>query len=155
MTDSSPNPPDPLPYQRCRFATSIPRDRLYTPDHYWLKQQEPGLWRVGLTAWAVRMLGDFVEHRFDVVPGALVRPGEVLGSLEAFKALAEIRSAAAGTFAGGNPILHTNLDAIAQDCHGIGWLYEVRGTADADVCDAEAYRVLLDETIDAMRGYSG
>lgn len=143
---------EPLQYQRCRFTAVIPVDRLYTRDHYWMIEEASGLWRVGLTAWAVRMLGDFVECRFDVAEGEAVRLHQTLGILEAFKAVAEIRCVATGAFAGGNPTLEKNVDAISQDCQGTGWLYRVRGEREADACDANRYRALLDETIDAMRG---
>ena len=156
MTESARFPqgqgPAPLRYQRCRFVAQLPLDRLYTSDHYWLRQESPDTWRVGLTPWAVRMLGDFVEYRFDVAPGAAVKLGDPLGALEGFKALVEIRAVVAGTFVEGNPMLAVNLDAIAQDCYGAGWLYLIQGTPDRDMHDAPGYQRLLDQTIDALRG---
>jgi glycine cleavage system H protein len=152
MTEGDKTPDEELRYQRCRFTARIPRDRVYTRDHYWMKQQSRGVWRVGLTPWAVRMLGDFVELTFDVAEGAAVRLDQALGTLEAFKAVAEIRSVATGTFIAANPILHDNLDAITRDCYGQGWLYAIADEAEPDVCDAEEYRTVLDETIDDLRG---
>jgi glycine cleavage system H protein len=154
MTQPAPTPGDEPPYQRCRFTAPIPRDRRYTRDHLWLQEESPGLWRVGLTPWAVRMAGDFVEYHFDVAPGAPVKLHDPLGSLEAFKGLVEIRSVATGTLVQFNPILETNLDALSQDCYGIGWLYRIQGIPDPDLCDAAAYRLLLDQTIDTLRGSS-
>lgn len=142
----------PLHYQRCRFSADLPQDRLYTPDHLWLQQQAPGVWRVGLTPWAVRMLGDFVEYHFEAAPGATVKLSQPLGTLEAFKGLIEIRALATGSFIQGNPVLAANLDAITQDCFGTGWLYLIQGDPDPDTHDAAAYQCLLDQTIDTLRG---
>ena len=50
-----------LEYKRGRFGTRLPAERRYTRSHYWLKQTEAGLWRVGFTKFAARMLGDVVE----------------------------------------------------------------------------------------------
>ena len=71
MSDSEPGG-DALAYDRCRFVTRLPTDRLYTRSHYWLREVEPGLWRVGLTAYGTRLLGEIVEHGFTVQPGTAV-----------------------------------------------------------------------------------
>jgi glycine cleavage system H protein len=152
MSEGGKTPDEELRYQRCRFTARLPGDRVYTRDHYWMKEQSPGEWRVGLTPWAVRMLGDFVEYQFDVADGATVKLDQALGTLEAFKAVAEIRAVAAGTFIAANPVLAVNLDAISQDCYGDGWLYAIRCTPEPDMCDAAGYRQALDETIDELRG---
>ena len=59
-----------LRYQRCRFRTALPTDRQYTSSHYWLAREEAGVWRVGLTKWGTRMLGEIVEWQLDLLPGA-------------------------------------------------------------------------------------
>jgi len=66
--------------------------------------------------------GDLVEYQFDVADGAAVRLDQALGTLEAFKAVAEIRAVAAGRSSAVNPVLAVNLDAISQDCYGDGCL---------------------------------
>jgi len=81
-----------------------------------------------------------------------VQVGRALGSLEGFKAVVELRAVATGTLLQTNPLLQVNLDAITLDCYGTGWLYVIQGTPEAEVSDAAAYRLWLDETIDAMRG---
>jgi glycine cleavage system H protein len=140
-----------LNYQRCRFSTALPEELRYTPSHYWLREQSPGIWQVGLTPWAIRLLGDFVECQFDAAPGAQVKLGQSLGWLEGFKALTDIDSVGDGVFQGANPILVTNLDVIAQDAYGNGWLYVLRGTVDSGLLEARRYAVLLDQTIDELR----
>ena len=59
-------------YKRSRFSTRLPIDRRYTAGHYWLAEEEHGVWRVGFTKFATRMLGDLVEYAFSVYAGAAV-----------------------------------------------------------------------------------
>ena len=151
MSKPEHNPAEVLAYQRCRFSTEILCDRVYTRDHYWIKEESAGVWRAGLTPWAIRMLGDFVDCAFDVADGAKVRIDQSLGTLEAFKAATEIRAVAAGVLVGINPILERSLDVITLDCYDGGWLYAIRGVRETDVWDAGQYGKLLDETIDVMR----
>jgi glycine cleavage system H protein len=152
MTEGAPGAGEGLKYQRCRFTAEILRDRMYTRDHYWMKEEAGGVWRVGLTPWAVRMLGDLVEYQWGARGGDRVEAGGSVGSLEGFKAVVEIRAVATGTFVEGNPVLAVNLDAVTLDCYGGGWLYVVEGVPEGGVCDAAAYRRVLDETIDMLRG---
>ena len=56
-------------YKRSRFLAHLPEDPLYPKSHCWLAQSQPGDWRVGLTTFASRMLGDMVEFGFGVKAG--------------------------------------------------------------------------------------
>jgi glycine cleavage system H protein len=142
-------------YRRSRFATRLPVDRLYTPAHYWLLDEEPGVWRVGLTGFATRMLGDLVEYSFSVEPGAPIAVGQTIGWLEGFKAVADLYSVAAGEFLGGNPDLAGDITLVETDPYRRGWLYRVRGAAPETASaggrlDVQGYVAVLDATIDAM-----
>jgi glycine cleavage system H protein len=139
-------------YRRSRFSTRIAGDRLYTPAHFWLAQSSSGAWRVGLTKFAARMLGDVVDIGFDVAPGGVVGLGDAIGWFEGFKARSDLYTVVAGRFIGGNPELEQDVDVIDRDRYGRGWLYEVDGTPDAAACDAAGYAAILDATIDRMRG---
>jgi glycine cleavage system H protein len=139
-------------YRRSRFSTRIVGDRLYTPSHFWVLEHEPGCWRIGITKFAARMLGDVVDLGFDVPPGETVQLGDAIGWFEGFKARSDLYTVVAGTFVGGNPRLEEDVDVIDRDRYGRGWLYEVRGTPDAAACDAAGYAAILDATIDRMRG---
>ncbi len=138
-------------YQRCQFATPLPVAFLYTPAHHWLARQPDGSWRVGLTKFATRLLGEMVEHGFQVAPGANVRVGDVIGFVEGFKAVSELPSAVNGRFLGANPALREQPDLINQDPYDAGWLYAAEGTPDPAGLDVQGYRDFLDRTIDGMR----
>jgi glycine cleavage system H protein len=94
------------------------------------------------------MLGEIVEVQWEKAEGAAVASGEIIGSIEGFKAISDIYCAANGAFAGGNAALPENIETVGKDPYGAGWLYAVDGTPDAKCVDLAAYRALLDTTID-------
>jgi glycine cleavage system H protein len=125
---------------------------LFTPSHFWLMEQGSGLWRIGITKFASRMLGDVVDVGFEAAAGSVVALGDTIGWFEGFKARSDLYTVVAGTFIQGNPVLEQDVDLIDRDRYGGGWLYEVRGTPDGEACDARGYAAVLDTTIDRMRG---
>lgn len=141
-----------LKYKRSRFTARLPLDRLYTPSHFWVQQQPDGTHRVGFTRFAKRMLGDIVELDFEVEPGSAVQLGQIIGWVEAFKAVADIYCVGTGTFLEANPAVASNPELIDKDPHGDGWLYRVEGDVDGEAVDAHGYAALLDEKIDQMLG---
>jgi glycine cleavage system H protein len=152
MSSSTPYDPNQVVlYKRSRFQSRLPRGRLYTASHFWLAEQEPGVWRVGFTRFATRMLGDLVEHGFEVKVGDPIKVGQTIGWVEGFKALTDLYSVADGIFAGGNPDLDKDTTLIDKDPYHKGWLYLVRGTPDANSTDVDGYIRMLDAAIDKMQ----
>ena len=139
-----------LHYRRSHFVTQLPLDFLYTPSHAWLAMQEKDTWRVGLTRFAARMLGDMVDHGFEVEPGGPVALGQIVGWVEGFKAISDLFCVVGGRFIGTNPLLKEKIALINKDCYASGWLYDVNGIPDAKCMDVTAYRDLLDKTIDRL-----
>ncbi len=137
-------------YKRTRFLTHLPVGRLYTKSHGWLLEVRPGVWRVGLTKFASRMLGDVVEFGFNVRSGEVVAVGQSVGWIEGFKAISDIYCVADGEFLGPNPALDSDITLFDSKPYGDGWLYEVRGTPDPAVVDVQGYIAILDATIDKM-----
>jgi len=145
-----PDAPKFLHYKRSRFSTQLPVDFRYSPSHYWIALQQPGRWRVGLTKFATRMLGEMVDFNLETEPSAAVDPGQILGWIEGFKAISDVFCIARGRFAGPNPLLKEKITLINQDPYGTGWLYAVQGEPDAKCMDVHSYRQLLDKTIDKI-----
>ena len=143
---------DALSYNRCRFATRLPTDRIYTPSHFWLREVEPGLWRVGLTAYGTRLLGEIVEYEIKVQPGTAVEVGQTIGWIEGFKTLSDLCSVAAGELVAENAALRGDITLLDSDPYEQGWLYQVRGRPEPSSVDARAYAGVLNAVIDAARG---
>jgi glycine cleavage system H protein len=96
------------------------------------------------------MLGDLVEHQFEKTSGDEVLSGEIVGSVEGFKAISDLYSPVGGMFIEGNQLLSTDVELISREPYREGWLFRVRGTPDSRCIDVEGYRQLLDATIDRM-----
>ena len=137
-------------YKRATFVTHLSADALYSPSHFWLREIEPGRWRVGFTKFATRMLGEIVEVQWEKAEGASVRSGDIIGSIEGFKAISDIYCIADGAFAGGNAALRQDIELVSREPYDGGWLYEIQGQPDAKSIDLAAYRALLDATIDRI-----
>jgi glycine cleavage system H protein len=141
-----------ISYKRSRFSTRLPADRIYVPSHFWLQEVETGLWRVGFTQFATRMLGDLVEHGFEVKPGVAVELGDTIGWVEGFKATTDLYCVASGKFQQQNADLERESDLLDRDPYGKGWLYLVQGVPDPAAVDVQGYVGLLDLAIDKIQG---
>ena len=137
-------------YKRSRFATRLPVGHRYTRSHYWLDRDSSGCWRVGLTTFATRMLGDLVECTLAVAPGERVEMGQPIGSIEGFKAVSDIYAVASGRFVGPNEALDTDITLVESAPYDEGWLYAVDGTADSESLAVDEYVHVLDATVDRM-----
>jgi len=142
--------PRTLQYKRSHFVTQLPVDYLYSPSHCWIADQAEGLWRVGLTKFATRMLGEMVDHGFEIETDAPVESGQIIGWVEGFKAISDIFCIAQGNFSGPNPVLKEKITVISKDPYGAGWLYVVKGKPDAKCVDVRDYQAILDKTIDKI-----
>ena len=137
-------------YKRARFVTRLPVNCLYSPSHFWIAEHGAGVWRVGFTRFATRMLGEIVEHEFQVEIGASVASGQIIGWIEGFKAISDIYCIAEGKFAGGNPALTEKIDLLGKELYDAGWLYAIEGKPDSRCVDVHGYASFLDATIDKM-----
>jgi glycine cleavage system H protein len=146
--------PKTLNYRRCRFVTQLPWDYLYSTDHSWIHRAQGERWRVGLTKFGTRLLGETVEHGFAIGIGAPIVPGQVIGWIEGFKAISDLVCIAQGTFAGPNHALQTDITLLNRDPYGAGWIYEVDGQPDVQCLPVKAYAAFLDQTIDRLRNES-
>jgi len=139
-----------LHYKRSHFVTQLPVDYLYSPSHFWVASQAVDLWRVGLTKFATRMLGDMVDCGFELKAGSPVASGQIIGWVEGFKAISDVYCVLEGNFSEANPVLKERITLINKDPYGGGWLYEVSGKPDAKCVDVQTYKAMLDQTIDRI-----
>lgn len=142
-----------LAFKHARFSARFPATYCYSKSHYWMAPvaDEAGLWRVGFTKFATRMLGELVDAEFSVMPGEVIQPGQELGWVEGFKATSDVFSVMAGTFVGTNPLLAADACIVRSEPYLDGWLYAVRGEPEPDHCDANGYLELLRQTIGRMQ----
>src|SRR5262245_18660932 len=141
---------DLIHYKRARFSTRLPVDRRYTAAHYWLQEEITGIWRVGFTKFATRMLGDLVEYDFSVNKGDSIALGQEIGSIEGFKALTTLYSVADGEFLGIGDDFSADITVVESDPYDRGCLYKVKGQPDPRSVDVHGYIAILDATIDRL-----
>lgn len=145
-----PKEQDLVRFKRSRFVARFPRQYRYSLAHFWLAEEEPGEWRVGLTHFATRMLGEIVEFDVEKPAGETVETGTVIGWIEGMKAVTDLFCVATGELLGMNPEALDDVEKVCKDPYGSGWLYAVRGEPDPETVDVESYLEKLGETIDAM-----
>lgn len=137
-------------YKRARFSTQLPNHYLYTPAHYWLQDLGEKRWRVGLTKFAVRMLGELVEHDFELPAGQAMAVGNIIGWIEGFKATSDIYASCSGTFSGANPGLVDDPEMLQRSPYRDGYLYEAEGEPDPAAFGVNDYIAYLDATIEKL-----
>ena len=141
-----------IQYRRSKFSTRLLTDRVYTAGHSWLKNEEGDLWRIGLTKFAIRMLGEAVEMDMEISQGDCIETGQVIGWIEGFKAVTDIFAPMTGAFRGSNEQLINDMELLRRDPYGKGWIYSIEGKPDSSCVDVEGYMAVLDRTIDKMMG---
>ncbi len=137
-----------ISYQRSRFRTRLPTDRIFTQGHFWLAPEDEASFRIGFTRFATRMLGEVVEYDFEIDPGTSMEKGQAIGWFEGFKAVTEMYSPLSGRFLGPNPDMA--IGEIHQSPYDQGWLYRAEGPAPDDCMSPDEYVQFLDSTIDRM-----
>jgi glycine cleavage system H protein len=148
---------DTIRFRHAHFTARFPVDCRYSPAHCWMRPLSDsadagnGIWRVGFTKFATRMLGELVEMTLTVGPGAAIRPGDRIGTVEGFKAVSDLFSVIDGTFHGPNPAVATEACLTHSDPYGAGWLYEASGLPEPGHLDVHGYIALLTETIDRLQ----
>ena len=137
-------------FRKGRFSTRLPVSYLYSASHYWMRPTESGVVQVGLTKFATRMLGDFVEMEISVQPGEKLQEGQTIGWIEGFKALSDIYCVANGSLIGRNQALDSNPDLLDKDPYDTGWLFSYNGVVPSGALEVSQYVELLDAAIDRM-----
>lgn len=111
-----------LVFMMGKFEARIPGDRLYSDNHLWLQSCD-NAYRVGLTAWSVRLLQDVYFLDWDVDPDTTVRHKQEIGQIESSKAVSALYAPADGRLVAFNEQLLDDPSAINTDGYGDGWLY--------------------------------
>lgn len=139
-------------FKHARFSARFPDSFRYSRSHYWMAPVEgdAGLWRVGFTKFATRMLGELVDCDWKPQAGELVEPGQAIGWVEGFKAASDVYSVMSGSFQGGNPALKQDACIVKTDPYEIGWLYAIRGEPEPGSLDVRGYIEHLTATIQKM-----
>lgn len=118
----------------------------YTEDHEWARA-DGDAYRVGITDYAQRQLGDIVYVELPQV-GDEVAAGAEAAVVESVKAAGDVKSPLSGTVTAVNEQLNDAPEKVNDDPEGDGWFYAVRASEPAQLdalLDADAYQKFVDE----------
>lgn len=118
--------PDERTFMMGKFAATLPTDRQYARNHMWAQADGDG-YRLGFSAYAVRLLQDVYFLDWHVSIGAALTERQEIGEIESSKAESALYSPLAGTLAEINAVVLKDPSAINVDPYGQGWLLRVAG----------------------------
>jgi glycine cleavage system H protein len=138
-----------LTFAMGKHEAAIAADRRYFRNHMWGLQRE-GLWRVGFSAYAIRLMQDvyFLEWKFDAPRSVDLK--EEIGFLESSKAQSGLYAPCGGRIVRFNADLLNDPSGINTDGYGEGWLFDI-DSGDAETMDAAAYVDYLAANWDATQ----
>jgi len=131
-----------LVFMMGQYEARIPTDRSYSENHVWL-QPEGNVYRVGFTAYSVRLLQDVYFLDWTIDPDTAVTHKQEIGEIESSKALSTLVAPFEGRVLQFNEELLNDPSAINTDNYGKGWLYEFETAA--ALLSAEEYVKVLEE----------
>ncbi len=105
---------------------NIPAELKYSKDHEWVRREDD-LVVLGLTDFAQSELGDIIFVEFPDV-GVTFKQGEVFGTVEAVKTVADLFMPVSGEVVEVNSSLEDNPEQVNSDPYGLGWVVKVRPT---------------------------
>jgi glycine cleavage system H protein len=123
---------------------NIPADLKYTKDHEWVRL-EGDTAVVGITDFAQRELGDIVYVDVET-EGEALQAGEVFGTVEAVKTVADLYMPVSGVVESLNSGLQDAPESVNSDPYGEGWMIRITlSNPDelAGLMDAQAYQALV------------
>ena len=125
--------------------TNVPEDLRYTSDHEWVRQEDGGRIRIGITDYAQDALGDVVFVQLPE-PGAKVEAGGSFSEVESTKSVSDIYAPVAGTVLEVNNELADAPQRLNEDPYGEGWICTIEPSDPAafeGLLDAAAYQALI------------
>lgn len=124
--------------------SDIPEDLKYSEDHEWLSVDGDTV-TVGVTDYAQSQLGDIVFVELPEV-GQQLEKGQVFGTIEAVKTVAEAYAPVSGEVIEVNPAVQEGAEVINAEPYGAGWLIKMRLTEARELpqlLNAAAYADLI------------
>lgn len=118
----------------------IPDGLRYTENHEWVKVEDDGTVRIGITDFAQDALGDVVFVDLPDV-GAEVGAGEAFAEIESTKSVADVYAPIAGKIVAANEVLVDSPETINSDPYDAAWFVVIEGDTSPvdDLMDAAGY----------------
>ena len=108
----------------------IPDNLFYSNDHEWIENIDNRC-RIGITEYAQGELGDIVFMELPEI-GLKVKEGDVIGTIEAVKTVADVYSPISGEIIDVNSNLENNPELINEDPYVNGWIVNIKAENSID-----------------------
>lgn len=118
-----------------------PAKLQYMPSHEWVHLDGTTA-TVGISRFAVDQLTDLIMIELPPV-GKVLTPGKSFGEIESVKAVSDLYAPIAGEVIEVNSAVVENVQLLAEDPYGKGWLIKVKvgqQPQTADLMDHETYQ---------------
>ena len=109
-----------------RSPAFLPTDREYAPNHMWALGAEQG-YRVGLSAYAVKLLGDLRHLEWSIGAGTPIVAGQQIGFIEGSKATSDLYAPIAGKVHEFNDAVVADPTLLNSNLYDSGWLLAISG----------------------------
>jgi glycine cleavage system H protein len=107
------------------METKVPEHLLYTEDHEYVHKTAADTVEIGITDYASHELGDVVYVELPQI-GAKFAKLEVLGTIEAVKAVSEIFAPVSGEVVEVNGAIEADPSVVNKDPYGGGWMIRLK-----------------------------
>lgn len=124
----------------------FPEDLRYTKEHEWVRSEDGGRVRIGITDFAQDALGDVVYADIPAVGTAVTRD-RPFGEIESTKSVSEVFAPLSGTVVERNPALEEHPEILNSSPYADGWIVVLElapGEDPSSLLDAAAYRGLVE-----------
>ena len=122
----------------------VPDNLNYTVEHEWLKVQEDGQARVGITDYAQDSLSDVVFIELPEVGEQFTR-GDVMAVAESVKAASDIYAPISGKIVSINEKLEESPELVNESPYEFGWMVLIEPEGEVNgLLDAASYRESID-----------
>ncbi len=122
----------------------VPDNLNYTVEHEWLKIQEDGQARVGITDYAQDSLSDVVFVELPEVGDQFTR-GDIMAVAESVKAASDIYAPISGKIVSINEKLEESPELVNESPYEFGWMVLIEPEGEVNgLLDTASYRESID-----------
>ena len=114
----------PLVFMMGQAPVFVPVDRRYARNHMWTAEAGDGF-RIGFSAYAVRLMGDVNHLEWDLATGQAIEVGRRIGYVDASKATSDLYAPATGAILQINRDILVAPGAINSNPYDPAWLFSM------------------------------
>ncbi|SQI35943.1 Glycine cleavage system H protein [Leminorella richardii] len=122
--------------------SNVPAELKYATSHEWIREEQNGVYSVGITDHAQHLLGDMVFIELPEV-GRSVSVGEECAVAESVKAASDIYAPISGDIVEVNGELESSPELVNSEPYEGGWLFRIKASSESeigDLLDAQGYQ---------------